>query len=69
MCYTIFSNNLEEEKLIELFENAKEIKEKPVAIVANTIKGKGISFMEDKAEWHGKAPDEEQYNIAMEELK
>ena len=41
---------------------------KPVAIIAKTTKGKGISFMENKAEWHGKAPNEEQYNIAIQEL-
>ena len=59
-------NNIE--NLIETFENAKLVKEKPVAIVANTIKGKGISFMEDKVEWHGKAPNDEQYNQAISEL-
>ena len=56
------------ENLIETFAHAKDIKEKTVAIVANTVKGKGISFMEDKAEWHGKAPNDEQYNQAVSEL-
>lgn len=42
--------------------------EKPFAIIAKTIKGKGVSFMENKAEWHGTAPNEEQYNQAMKEL-
>lgn len=51
------------------FEEAKTIKGKPVAIIAKTFKGKGVSFMEDKAAWHGAAPNEEQYNIAMEDLK
>ena len=37
-------------------------------IISNTIKGKGVSFMEGKAEWHGKAPNEEEYNKAMKEL-
>ena len=55
--------------LINAFDKAKITKGKPTAIVAITTKGKGVSFMEDKAEWHGKAPNEEQYNIAMEELK
>ena len=50
------------------FENAKEVKNKPVAIIADTVKGKGISFMEDKAGWHGKAPNEEEYNTAIGEL-
>lgn len=41
---------------------------KPLAIIANTIKGSGISFMENKVEWHGKAPNEEEYNLAFKEL-
>ena len=54
--------------LIEVFEDAKQIKKRPVAIIASTIKGKGVSFMENKAEWHGKAPNEEEYKQAMGEL-
>ena len=50
-------------------ETSKKIKEKPTVIIAKTIKGKGISYMENEASWHGKAPNEEQYNIAIEELK
>ena len=50
-------------------EEAKNCKGKPTAIIAKTVKGKGVSFMENKAEWHGKAPSEEQYIQAMEELK
>ncbi|MBR2744257.1 MAG: transketolase [Clostridia bacterium] len=55
--------------LIKAFDKAKTVKGKPTAIVAITTKGKGVSFMENKAEWHGKAPSEEQFKIAMEELK
>lgn len=47
---------------------AKETKEKPTAIICKTIKGKGISFMENRAKWHGSAPNEEQYNEAIKEL-
>ncbi len=47
---------------------AKETKGKPTAIIAKSIKGKGVSFMENKAEWHGAAPNEEQYNQAIAEL-
>lgn len=47
---------------------AKETKDKPTMIVAKSIKGKGVSFMENKASWHGAAPNEEQYNTAIEEL-
>lgn len=42
---------------------------KPTAIVANTVKGKGVSFMENNAGWHGKAPNKEEYEKAMEELR
>ncbi len=49
-------------------EKAKQ-SDKPFAIIANTIKGKGISFMENQAGWHGKAPNDEQFAQAMEELK
>lgn len=56
------------EKLLLAFECAKSTKGKPTAIVAKTVKGKGVSFMEDQAGWHGKAPNEEQYNQACAEL-
>ena len=54
--------------LITAFEQAKETKGKPTAIIANTVKGEGISFMEDQIDWHGKAPNEEQYEEAKKEL-
>ena len=57
------------EQIIKAFESAKTCKEKPTVIIAKTIKGKGVSFMENKVEWHGKAPKEEQYVKAMEELQ
>lgn len=56
-------------QIVEAFAQSKKVKGKPTAIIANTIKGKGVSFMENKAGWHGKAPNEEEYKIAMEELK
>lgn len=56
------------QELISAFEQAKKVKGKPTAIIANTIKGKGVSFMENEASWHGKAPNEEQYKQAMKEL-
>ena len=56
------------QEIIDAFDVAKNIKEKPVCIIAKTIKGKGVSFMENQVGWHGKAPNEEQYKIAMEEL-
>ena len=56
------------EKIVEALENAKQTKGKPTAIIAKTTKGKGVSYMENQAGWHGKAPKEEEYNLAMEEL-
>jgi len=54
--------------LIDSFETAKLTKGKPTIIIAKTLKGKGVSFMENKAEWHGKAPSEEEYERAMEDI-
>ena len=51
------------------FKEARKTKGMPTAIIARTIKGKGVSFMEDQAGWHGKAPNDEQYAQAMEELE
>ena len=51
------------------FKAARNTKGMPTAIIAKTIKGKGVSFMEDQAGWHGKAPNDEQYAQAMEELE
>lgn len=54
--------------LIDAFNTAKMTKGKPTIIIAKTVKGKGVSFMENKVEWHGKAPNEEEYEQAMKEL-
>ncbi len=51
------------------FDEAATIKDKPVCIIAHTVKGKGVSFMENKAGWHGKACNDEEYKAAMEELQ
>ena len=56
------------DNLIDAFTTAKQTKGKPNVIIAKTIKGKGVSFMENQEGWHGKAPNEEEYNLAMEEL-
>jgi len=52
----------------EAIIKAKECKDRPTVIVAHTIKGKGVSFMENQAGWHGKAPNDEEYKNALEEL-
>ena len=51
------------------FKEAKATKGQPTAMIAKTVKGKGVSFMENKASWHGVAPNAEQYALAMEELE
>lgn len=52
----------------EAFRNARKTEGMPTAIIAKTLKGKGVSFMEGQASWHGKAPNDEQYEIAMNDL-
>ena len=51
------------------FKEAKTVKGRPTAIIAKTLKGKGVSFMENQVGWHGKAPNDEEYKIAMEDLE
>lgn len=51
------------------YNEARTVKGKPTAIIAKTVKGKGVSFMENKASWHGTAPNDEQYEVAMNELQ
>lgn len=64
---SINGNNIKE--ILEAFKESKTVKEMPTVIIANTVKGKGISFMENKAEWHGKTMNDEEYKEALEELK
>ena len=51
------------------FTEAKQTKGQPTAIIMKTVKGKCVSFMENQVGWHGKAPNDEEYAIAMEDLK
>ncbi len=64
--FEVDGNNIDE--LITVFQKAKSVKGKPTAIIAKTIKGKGISYMENQACWHGKAPNEEEYMQAIKEV-
>ncbi len=57
------------QQLKAAFNEARETKGKPTAIIAKTIKGKGVSFMENSAAWHGVAPNEEEYKVAMADLE
>lgn len=51
------------------FKEAKATKGQPTAIIAKTVKGKGVSFMENQVSWHGSAPNDEQYEVAMADLE
>lgn len=57
------------DQLRAAFREARETKGMPTAIICKTVKGKGISFMENEVGWHGKAPNDEQYQVALEDLK
>ena len=57
------------DEIRKAFEEAKNTKGQPTAIIAHTVKGKGVSFMENQVGWHGKAPNDEEFKLAMEELE
>lgn len=57
------------EQLADAFKQARDTKGKPTAIIAKSVKGKGISFMENNVKWHGSAPNFEQFEIAMKDLE
>lgn len=67
--HVININGNDMEEIRNAFAEARKVKGMPVAIIAKTTKGKGVSFMENQVGWHGKAPNDEQYEQAMEELK
>ena len=65
--FEIDGHNIDE--IINVFKKIRLVKEKPSVIIAKTIKGKGISYMENNVAWHGKAPSEEEFKVAINELK
>ena len=67
--HTIVVDGHDFDQLRAAFKEAKETKGKPTAIIATTVKGKGVSFMENNAGWHGKAPNDEEYAVAMADLE
>lgn len=67
--HTITIDGHDFDQIAAAFQEARQTKGMPTAIIANTIKGKGISYMEDAAEWHGKAPKEAEFQVAMEDLR
>ena len=66
--YVITINGNDFDEIRKAFDEARQHKGQPAAIIASTVKDKGISFMENKVGWHGKAPNDEEYRLAMEEL-
>ena len=68
-CHVINVDGHDYDQLRAALKEARETKGMPTVIVAKTIKGKGVSFMEDQQGWHGVAPNEEQYHAAMKELE
>ena len=56
-------------QIADAFKKARETKGMPTAIIAKTTKGKGVSFMENQVSWHGKAPNDEEYAVAMADLE
>ncbi len=64
--FEVNGNDIDE--LITVFQKAKTVKNKPTAVIAKTTKGRGVSFMENQVGWHGKAPKEDEYKLAIEEL-
>jgi Transketolase, N-terminal subunit len=66
--HVIECNGHDFDEIRAAFKEARETKGQPTCIIMHTVKGKGVSFMENKASWHGTAPNDEQYAAAMEEL-
>ncbi len=67
--HVITINGHDFDEIAAALKEARETKGMPTAIIAKTVKGKGVSFMENEAGWHGKAPNDEEYAIAMEDLR
>ena len=67
--HVININGNDFDEIKKAFDEAKAAKGMPTAIIAHTVKGKDISFMENCVDWHGKAPNDEQYAVAMEDLR
>ena len=66
--FAMFATGRAFEQIAAALDKAKTVKGKPTAILAKTVKGKGVSYMEDQVGWHGKAPNADEYKIAIEEL-
>ena len=67
--HVITINGHDFDDIRKAFKEARTVKGMPTAIIAKTVKGKGVSFMENQVSWHGAAPNDEQYKVAMEDLE
>ncbi len=67
--HVVSINGNDFDEISEAFKEASSYKGAPTAIIAHTVKGKGVSFMENNVSWHGKAPNDDEYRLAMEELE
>ena len=67
--HVINVNGHDFDELRAAFAEAKTVKGQPTVIIMKTVKGKGVSFMENNAAWHGSAPNDEQYAVAMADLE
>ena len=67
--HTININGNDFDEIRAAFAEARATKGMPTAIIAKTLKGKGVSFMENDVDWHGKAPNDDEYKSAMEDLE
>lgn len=67
-CHVINIDGHNMEQILSAIEQAKDIKSKPVLIISNTVKGKGVSFMENNPKWHSRGLTDDEYSIAMKDL-
>ena len=67
--HVILADGHDFDEIEKAFEKAKTVKGKPTAIIFKTVKGKGVSFMENQVGWHGVAPNDEQHSLAVSEIK
>ena len=66
--YTIEIDGNDMKQVVDALNESYQIKDKPIAIICNTVKGKGVSFMENNPKWHNGAISDEEYKIAMKDL-
>ena len=67
--HTILIDGHDISEILRAFKEFNSVKNKPTMILAQTVKGKGVSFMENKAGWHGKAPNKDELELALKEIK